>query len=456
MFKKIIPVLAALATLSACTEDFEDWASPIVNEGVPAVSESESAAAVVAAIKQAATEVNLAAMTDNTVKLVNVNLPENIAFKSIEANLVNGDKQNAVQLNESGEVSVEEMNAAVSSLFGRQPQMNDVKCALTAVVNLVGSTGSVPLTVALDPMQMKVQPVSPDVEESYSLVLNEANTALNHSDVNVYDDPVFTLTFEAKMDDEWHVVSKSGKVYGFDIPGDTTTDGTLIEDGEDGAIAEDGKFKLTFNAETKSFSLEAVKYEPFIYFIGATDGWSNAEQRLKLTDANTGTYTGFLYCADPNEWGNQFKFQRVAGDWGTELNNSHFTTYLGAATDCGGNLGVSGGENVYYFEVSLGNASIKATEILNMNLVGDFNGWNAGDPTQQMTWNAAEFCYEMTGAGVTANGWKFTANNEWTINLGGEQLTDLQEGGANISAVGTTIKLYPCRVTSDKYYATVE
>jgi len=72
-----------------------------------------------------------------------------------------------------------------------------------------------------------------------------------------------------------------------------------------------------------------------------------------------------------------------------------------------------------------------------------------------MTWNATDFCFEITGAGVTANGWKFTSNNTWDINLGGE-LSNLEANGANISAVGTTIKLYPTRKNADNIYCTVE
>ena len=61
----------------------------------------------------------------------------------------------------------------------------------------------------------------------------------------------------------------------------------------------------------------------------------------------------------------------------------------------------------------------------------------------------------ITGAGVTANGWKFTTNNSWDINLGGN-IGDLVANGDNLSVTGTTIKLYPTRKTSDNIYCTVE
>jgi hypothetical protein len=91
-----------------------------------------------------------------------------------------------------------------------------------------------------------------------------------------------------------------------------------------------------------------------------------------------------------------------------------------------------------------------------MNLVGDFNGWNQADNAQQMTWNATDYCWEITGATVNTNGWKFTANNSWDINLGGKTLDNLVANGDNITVAGSTIKLYPTRKTSDNIYCTVE
>jgi hypothetical protein len=159
--------------------------------------------------------------------------------------------------------------------------------------------------------------------------------------------------------------------------------------------------------------------------------------------------------ADPNGWGNEFKFQKEKGDWGTEVNTGQMTSISGDIADGGGNFKANAGEGVYFVKLDLSNNTIEATRINNMNLVGDFNGWNAADDAQQMTWNATDYCYEITGATVTSNGWKFTANNDWKINLGGAH-EDLVADGSNLWFVGTTIKLYPTRRTNDKIFCTVE
>ena len=95
-----------------------------------------------------------------------------------------------------------------------------------------------------------------------------------------------------------------------------------------------------------------------------------------------------------------------------------------------------------------------------MGLIGDFNSW-AGD--KEMTWNATDYCFEVTGAGVTAAGWKFRVNAGWDINLGGNdsvepstKISDLAANGKNLGVAGSTIKLYPTRKTNDKIYCTVE
>ena len=169
-------------------------------------------------------------------------------------------------------------------------------------------------------------------------------------------------------------------------------------------------------------------------------------------DEAKGVYTGYVYVADPNGAGLQFKFQRVAGSWDNEINAGAFVSFGGAATNENGNIGVNAGEGVYYFDVNLGEGTIKATKVETMGIIGQFNGWSSD---AVMTWNAEEYCFEATKVGVTADGWKFRVNGGWYINLGGS-LNNLTAGGDNITVAGNTVKLYPTRKTNDNIYCTVE
>ena len=196
-----------------------------------------------------------------------------------------------------------------------------------------------------------------------------------------------------------------------------------------------------------------LNYANVLSIIDPRSGLGCLVQRTR----DNGIYTGYLYCADPNNWGNEFKFQKVAGDWSSEINSGHLTGGItGDFADGNGNIKATAGEGVYYVTLNMLNMSLYAVRITNMNLVGQFNGWNQADDAQQMTWNATDFCYEITGAGVTADGWKFTANNAWNIaNLGGS-IDNLTFDGSNLTVAGTTIKLYPTRKTADNIYCTVQ
>lgn len=296
------------------------------------------------------------------------------------------------------------------------------------------------------------------------------------------DVPVYTIVFPAAAEgDTWFAIGDdkacdaiaNGEEGAWDLlyattkgNGNNGTEGTLCRRNqlEDRNKQGDGSFKVEAGAKyiqvvidmkKMTYQVNPLSFEHFVYFIGATDGWQGYDQKLESPKYN-GVYTGYVYCADPNGWGNEFKFQRVAGSWDNEINSGTFTGGIsGDFADGGGNIKATAGEGVYFVEMDLTAGTLKGTRIVNMNLVGDFNSWNQADATQQMTWNATDFCFEITGAGVTANGWKFTANNAWDINLGGT-IDNLEANGANLSVVGSTIKLYPTRKTSDKIYCTVE
>ncbi len=450
---------ASLFAFASCdNEDFTDWAAPSQIENPQgSVDEPDG-------IVTSATEIDMAMIPEGTttVSLFTVNLT-GCTLSSVKVSLLG----NEYESDGRGTFAVEDLKNAVASAFGRAPEPRKVH------VEVIGEAKTAENIYRFShPFDLDVTLAAPEIESAYYLVGDmcgwsaDAMLPLTHvGDGNVYDYPTFTVTFETSADNQyWKLIGQKGvdagdiwsDQIGVEVDGDVSSEGFLTGNNPGaGKIEAAGKYKMTINMLEGTYTLEEVKYDEYIYYIGATDGWSNADQLLKLTNADNGTYTGFVYCADPNGWGNEFKFQRVAGDWGTELNNSHFTTYEGAAADKGGNLGVTGGESVYYFEVSLGNQSFKAIEITNMNLVGDFNGWNAADDAQQMTWNADERCYEITGAGVTANGWKFTTNNSWDINLGGTT-ADLWANGDNLSAEGATIKLYPTRTNKTSIYCTVE
>ena len=373
-----------------------------------------------------------------------------------------------IETDAAGSIAAADLNTLFQSVYGRAPEQRvinfDVKVQVTTAAGNVYdfSQANVPVTV---------QMTAPFIESAYYLVGDmcgwdaDSMIKLTHDDSqSVYDDPTFTVTFETtKPDQYWKLIGQTGvdagdiwsAAYGVEIDGDSSPEGYIVSANPGaGKIEEVGKYKLTINMLEGTYVIEEVKYDPYIYFIGATDGWTNADQLLALEDSDKGIYRGYVYVADPNGWGLAGKFQRVQGSWDNEINAG---TFSGGMSGCAGDNNIEfAAEGVYYIEVNLGAASITATYVELMGLIGNFNGWG-GDVA--MTWNAAERCYEATGLELTS-GWKFRINAGWDINLGGRSdgsdIAELVNGGNDITVIGSTVKLYPTRTYSEKIYCTVE
>ena len=458
-------------SMVSCTEDYTDWANPQSNPEEEAVAFGNGSVAPVDVI-------NLADVTGDKVKVASIVAPTSTKDTYTPSFKINFDGQ-SFDIDADGNMAKADLVNYITGKWGKRPTERDIDATLDAWQ----SNGSTAAKMATsETFQVKAIPEAPFIDAAYYLVGDmfnveavgdaaaidgwntvSAKQAFKHSEKDVYDDPVFTITFETtKADQYWKIIPKKNidaddlwapGVVGPKVDGDDSMTGALTNgDAKAGKIAKAGKYKLTINMMDYSYTLEEVNYDPFIYFIGATDGWTNAEQKLALVDDAKGVYTGYLYCADPNGRGNQFKFQRVAGSWDNEINSGAFSTFSGAATSEGGNISVNAGEGVYYFDVNLGEGTITATKVETMGIIGGFNNW-AGDAP--MTWNAEEYCFEATNVGVTADGWKFRVNGDWPINLGGS-LNNLTAGGDNITVAGNTVKLYPTRKTNDNIFCTVE
>ena len=465
MLKKFLYGLTLIAVMASCSDDYTDWASPQTNPEEKAKTVEMSVGAV--------PDIDLGEIVADSVQLfVPTVVASDEAVSSFTVELfqspyVQGQSKSVVLTTDAqGYVSVEDLQAAVVELFGARPEKRQVGMVVTCLTSVGGQS----IKNVASGAGVNVMPAAPLIETAYYLTgsingwNNNDNTyKLTNDGSDPYTNPTFTLRIPAPEDGsnvEFKMTPESG--LGGDWSGCLAggeEQGTFVYNNAGGnlvieAIPGAKYYDLTFNMLDLTWSYTAISFEPFVYFIGATDGWANAEQKLALVN-DAGLYTGYIYCADPNGWGNEFKFQRVAGSWDNEINYNTFTSVTGFEIGGGSNIKAAAGEGVYYVTLDLSNNTLNGIKVNNMNLVGDFNGWNPGDDAQQMTWDAANYCYVITNAGVTSNGWKFTINNAWDINLGGD-INNLVANGDNISITGKTIKLYPTRKTSDKIYCTIE
>ena len=466
MIKKILLGMTLLMSMVSCTEDFTDWAHPQTNPQEKAVAFGDNGS-----VTPVDYVIKLADVKTETVKVASIVAPttSNAAYTPVYK--INFDGQ-SFDIDAEGNMATADLANYIVEKYGKRPTERDINATLDAWMNN-GATAVKMATSAT--FQIKAVPVAPVIEDGYYLVgdmfttettngwTKDAAKAFNHSDKDVYEDPVFTVSFETtKADQYWKIIPKknidSGEIWaagvvGPKVDGDDSMTGALTNgEAKAGKIAKAGKYKLTINMMDYTYTIEEVNYDPFIFFIGATDGWKSSDQKLALVDEAKGVYTGYVYLADPNGSGFQFKFQRKAGDWNNAIGAGALSTFSGAATNEGDNIGVNAGEGVYYMDVNLSEGKINATKVEKMGIIGGFNNWD-GDAV--MTWNAKEYCFEATNVGVTADGWKFRVNGGWDINLGGS-INDLTAGGDNLSVAGNTVKLYPTRKTSEKIFCTVK
>lgn len=573
MIKKIFFGLTFVAALTACTDDYKDWAQ------IPTTPQPETVAFGDGSVTEMGV-IDLNAVTDENVQVCSIKAPTaSDAAYTPSYTITIGDETYDIDAN--GIMSAAELQAIIADNFGRRPVQREVE----ATVSMWLSNGTTAVKTATSaPFKLRVIPQAPEVEQAYYVTgsingWDNTNTSykLTNDGRDPYENPTFTcripapedgsnvefkMTPESGLGGDWSKClaagSDAGKFVYDNAGGNLVVEGVagakfydlvfnmldqtwtatalfvdieaayyftgsingwnnndtsykLTNDGRDPyenptftcriPAPEDGSnvefkmtpesglggdwskclaagtaagtfvynngggnlvieavpgakyYDLTFNMMELTWSYKAVAFEQFVYFIGATDGWSKAEQKLALAD-ESGIYTGYLYCADPNGWGNEFKFQKIPGNWDSQLNSGTFTGGItGDFADGGDNIKAAAGEGVYYVTLDLANNTLNAVKVNKMGIIGDFNGWG-GDV--EMTWNAADYCFEATNPGVNANGWKFRVNSDWGINLGGDTLDNLVANGANLSAVGNNIKLYPTRKTSDNIYCTVE
>ena len=454
-------------SMVSCTEDYTDWGNPQSNSQEEAVAFGNGSVTPVDVI-------NLADVATEKVKVASIVAPTSSDAAYTPNYKINFDGQ-SFDIDADGNMAKADLVNYITNKYGKRPTKRDIDATLDAWQ----SNGSTAVKmVTSETFQVKAIPEAPFIDNGYYLVGDMFTTddvngwtkgvakAFNHSDQDVYDDPIFTVSFETtKADQYWKIIPKKNidaddlwapGVVGPKVDGDDSMTGALTNgEAKAGKIAKAGKYKLTINMMDYSYTIEEVNYDPFIYFIGATDGWKSSDQKLALVDDAKGVYTGYVYLADPNKAGFEFKFQREVGNWDTAIGAGTFVSFDGAATAVtNGNIGVTAGEGVYYMDVNLSEGKITATKVETMGMVGDFTGWADGADVV-MTWNAEEYCYEATNAGVTAAGWKFRVNGGWDINLGGS-LKNLTAGGDNLFVAGNKVKLYPTRKTSENIYCTVE
>ena len=360
-------------------------------------------------------------------------------------------------------VPVEDLQEMVVEVYGKRPSARTFAARLEADV-MVGGQGSY---VSSSSFEVVLTPQAPFISTGYYLIgnLNDWNTdnALNfkfkHSGKDVYEDPVFTITFTAGADCYWKIIPQSNYdagnawnegttgVVGVEVDGDDSLEGTLVtEKPQAGKIAAEGMYKMTINMIEYTYSLQKLEFEEYIYVPGNHQGWNPGAAPALWCPNFDGVYTGF------SNLNGDFKFTRVRG-WDSEYNYTHFTTFSeGLSQGDGTNIKMATA-GFYYVKADVAAGELTATQTTTWGIIGpaQAGGWDADT---DMTWNAEKGAWVATNVTLKADELKFRANDAWDINVGGS-LDNLVENAGNIKVEAGTydIELYLERTVKDNAYA---
>ena len=105
------------------------------------------------------------------------------------------------------------------------------------------------------------------IEQDYYLVGNmngwdyDHPLRFNHSDKDVYDDPVFTIEVMVPDNCYWKIMPNSYRdlwngLFGVETEGDESTEGKLIKYGKSGMIAKSGWYRFTINMLDNKYNIE--------------------------------------------------------------------------------------------------------------------------------------------------------------------------------------------------------
>ena len=456
MKKKSLYISIALAGLfmGSCSEDFKDWADPQTNP-------QEDAITIPGFTATAAQAIDFASVTTdsvNTFSLSSAALPEGFTLGNARIELTPQGVENAtkttVNTSLDGKGAVADLASVVESAYGKRPTARTFDAQV--YVNAIKEGQAV--LIDAGKINLVMTPKAPFIDAAYYLVgdmfttddVNGWNTisdkqTFKHSDKDVYEDPIFTITFETtKADQYWKIIPKANVdagntdasaagVVGPKVDGEDSMTGSLTNgDAKAGKIAKAGKYKLTLNMMDYSYTIEEA---PELYMKGDANGWDGYDYL-----AGDGVhFTGFMYLNQ-----NGFKFT-TAPDWSGTGYGANFDTAPNAA-----NIVITEPAGYYKVDVDLSAKTYTLTSITSIGIIGDAapKGWDSDVDLTYVPYNKETNegrYWEIKDIKLKTGVIKFRANDGWDINWGGE-LDNLTSKGnpANIAVEEGTydIKLY--------------
>ena len=439
MKKLSLYISIALAGLfmGSCSEDFKDWADPQTNPQEDAITIPGYQASAVNAF-------DLAKVAEDSVNVYTISsatLPEGFALGNSRIELTPECVENAtateVKTSNDGKATKADLQALIESVYGKSPVARTFSGHVYTTAVKDGQAALIDAGI----VKVTATPVAPNISQNYYIIggtldctADAAKTQkFNHSETNVYDDPIFTITIPAKegedtwfgiVDDaaceavaagDWKSVLGTAKGNGNNALNETEQLNTREKVGNEAsfkvpASAGAKYIKVEINMLDYTYKITPLSFGEYFYEIGGDSGWKTTNA---LYGGNgDGKYQGFYYL------NGEFKFKPQAGSGPDDWAGDYEFDGEGKIADNGnGKNCPDPGAGFYQIDVDLQAGTYALTKVNSITVVGNHNGWKQNDANCHMTYNAEAGCWELTTA--LKDGFKFAMNDDWAISWGG-------------------------------------
>ena len=471
--------------MASCGDDYNDWANPQTNP-------QEDAITIPGLTATAADAIDLANVSEDSVSTFTLStaaLPE--GYKLADARVevtpqgVEGATKTTFNAGIEGRAAAADLSDLVVNAYGKRPTAR----TFDAHVYLDAVKDGQAVLIDAGKINVVVTPKAPYIASNYYLVgdmYGEGKWALadcvkfNHSDADVYEDPVFTLMVTTTKDNQywkiipqgnidagnpWAIQNDPKGVVGVTKNGDDAMSGTLVtsvtkDDGTTDApnaamIAKAGIYQITINMMDYTYSIKQIS--PEYYLVGKLQGWSDKpENKTCLMYAETPMVQSYT-----TQWKDDANLKIWLGsDWGTWSSAYGSATMADANTPTGSLKSDNNAGAIicpepgafYTFKVDFSTMTYSWTKLENQNptayekvgLIGVGGDWdNDVDMTEVTPHN---WFIEKT---IPEGSFKIRANHEWNngANWGYAEGQEFSSTGKLITSGGSK----DIKVSAGKY-----
>ena len=379
----IYGMVLATALVSSCKGDYDDWAAPQGYDAEEAQNVSLTASNGVT--------IDMNNVTGETVNLFSTTFeaPEGFTVTGYELEVgATEEEVDVLPSDANGSIATADLVSLVESIYGKAPVERTLKAASTIYLSKDGES----FYAHSNFVDVKVTLITPDISQNYYLVgdfcgWDEASMLkFSHSDVNIYDDPVFTIKFTTtEANQYWKIIPQKNidngefwanpGVVGVAVDGDASMSGFLVtENAQAGKIEEPGKYIMTIDMMAGTYSITKQPLE--LYMTGSNYGWGATWLPMTPCYGSDVDFWTIIYLHE----GEQFKFAPQAG-WGDDFGGQATVNDVAGAniTVDGTNL-VAGKAGWYLLYIHNGSERTFTVLQPNVYLIGDTAGeWNVAD-----------------------------------------------------------------------------